>query len=262
MSFLERVTPIVITWNEEPNVRRVFDRLAWARDVVVVDSGSTDGTLDLLARYPNVRVFTRPFRSHADQTNFALRETGITTEWVLSIDADYVLSDALVSELGRLDPGPAMAGYSVKFVYRVLGRPLHGSLYPPRTVLFRKADGAYEQEGHAHRLRLTGTAGALVSPVFHDDRKPLSRWLANQAVYADLEAARLLSARARDLDRADRIRRTASVAPVLVGLYCLFVKGCILDGRAGLYYTLQRVIAEALLVMRLWEIGADRNEVG
>jgi glycosyltransferase involved in cell wall biosynthesis len=174
MSFLSQVTPIVITWNEEPNVKRVFDQLRWADRVIVVDSGSTDGTLQLLAGYPNVRVFTKAFRSHADQTNFALRETGITTEWVLSIDADYVLSNPLLAEIDSLRPEDRIAGYSTCFEYWTLGQPLRGSLYPPRVVLFRRLQAEYEQEGHAHRLRLRGTVLPLANPVFHDDRKPLT----------------------------------------------------------------------------------------
>lgn len=131
---------------------------------------------------------------------------------------------------------------------------MRGSLYPPRVVLFRLSHGEYDQEGHAHRLRLRGKIAVLASPVSHDDRKPLSRWLTNEELYATLEARRLESALPADLDWADRVRLTASVAPALVAVYCLLVKGCILDGRAGLHYAFQRVVAEALLAMRLWEI--------
>jgi len=254
VAFLDQITPVVITWNEEPNVKRVFDQLTWARDVVVVDSGSGDGTLPLLAAYRNVRVFTHAFRSHADQVNFALKKAAISTEWVLSIDADYVLSAALITELQNLDPEPDTNGYFAPFVYWTLGHALRGSLYPPRVILFRASRGEYAQEGHAHRLQLQGRVGVLASPIFHDDRKPLSRWLANQERYATLEAERLLIARPADLDWADRLRSTGSIAPVLVAAYCLIVKGCILDGRAGIHYTLQRVVAEALLAMRIWEI--------
>jgi glycosyltransferase involved in cell wall biosynthesis len=254
MSLLDHVTPVVITWNEEPNIKRVFDQLGWARDIVVVDSGSSDGTLPLLTGYPNVRVFGHAFRSHAEQWNFALRNTGITTEWVLSMDADFVLSDALVAELRHFDPAPGLAGCSVRFVYWALGRPLRGCLVPPRVVFFRIAQGDYEQEGHTQRLRLRGPVHALASPIFHDDRKPLSRWVASQERYATLEAQRLVSAPSAELDWADRIRRTASVAPALVAIYCLLMKGCILDGRAGLHYTFQRVIAECLVAMRIWEM--------
>jgi glycosyltransferase involved in cell wall biosynthesis len=254
MSLLDAVTPIVITWNEEPNIRRVLDRLTWAQRVVVVDSGSTDGTLQILARYPNVHVLTRAFVSHADQVNFALRDGEIRTEWVLSIDADYILSDALRDEIAQLVPPPDVAGYSTRFEYWTLGRPLRGSLYPPRTILFRRSQAEYEQEGHAHRLRLRGRASRLLAPIYHDDRKPLSRWIINQERYATLEAERLLRASGSALDLADRIRRTALLAPALVAIYCLVMKGCVLDGRAGVHYTFQRVVAEALLAMRLWEL--------
>src|SRR5207247_2223103 len=123
MSLLNEVTPVVITWNEEPNIKRVFDQLVWARDVVVVDSGSSDGTLALLAGYPNVRVFENAFRSHADQWNFALRETSITTDWVLSIDADYVLSDTLACQSGAVRDSRGSAPPQCAFSEARLGRP-------------------------------------------------------------------------------------------------------------------------------------------
>jgi len=254
MSFLDQITPVVITWNEEPNIKRVFDQLTWARDTVVVDSGSVDATLGLLAGYPSVRVFTHAFRSHEEQWNFSLEATQIATPWVLTLDADYVLSEALLEELRGLAPPSNVSGYSASFVYRSLGRALRGSLYPPRVVLFRHGCGRFVQEGHTQRLVIEGPVANLTSTIFHDDRKPLSRWLANQEGYATLEARRLTSAATGDLDWADRVRRTGSVAPALVAVYCLLVKGCILDGIAGLYYTFQRVVAEALLAMRLWEM--------
>lgn len=254
MTLLDDITPIVITWNEAPNVNRVFDQLKWARKVVVVDSGSTDETLSLLHSYSNVVTFENPFVSHADQANFALRETGISTEWVLSIDADYVLPDPLIEELAALSPPADIVGYSVSFRYVVLAQPLRGSLYPPRVVLFRRLRGTYEQEGHAHRLRVDGPTLPLRARALHDDRKLLSRWVLDQERYTQIEADRLLSAPFRDLDWPDRIRRTGILGPPFVALYCLIAKGLVLDGVPGWYYTLQRVVAEALLAMKLWRV--------
>ena len=91
-----KITPLILTFNEAPNIERTLAKLAWADDVVVVDSGSTDGTREILARHPNVRVFVRTFTTHAEQWNFGLVQTGIQTDWVLALDADYVLSAALV----------------------------------------------------------------------------------------------------------------------------------------------------------------------
>ena len=186
--FLERVTPVVLTWNEAPNIERVLAKLAWAREIVVVDSGSDDGTLEMLARNPKVRCVHRPFDRHERQWNFALGETGIATDWVLALDADYVLSDALVAEMAALAPDAGTAGYETRFRYCVRGRPLRGSLYPPVTTLFRRDRGRYEQDGHTQRIALDGAVHRLDGLVDHDDRKPLARWLASQERYATLEA--------------------------------------------------------------------------
>src|SRR6266571_3615020 len=147
MSFLRQVTPIVLTWNEEPNIRRVFDKFAWAKDVVVVDSGSTDQTIPLLGSYRNVRVVVHPFSSHSEQWNYALTQTAVSTDWVLSLDADYVLSDALVEEMEALAPSAGLSGYTATFVYWAIGRPLRASLYPPKIVLFRRSHGRFVQDG-------------------------------------------------------------------------------------------------------------------
>src|SRR5262249_57388185 len=86
----EQITPLIITLDEAPNIGRTLDKLGWARRIVVVDSGSTDGTLELLRGYPQVDVVQHPFADFAAQCNFGL--TQVATNWVLSLDADYELS--------------------------------------------------------------------------------------------------------------------------------------------------------------------------
>src|SRR5262245_41693888 len=138
---IEAITPLIITFDEVPNIARTLDKLAWARRIVVVDSGSTDGTLDILARCPQVALFKRAFDSFADQCNFGLAK--IESEWVLSLDADYELSNRLVEELSNLSEMDEVAGYRASFVYRIYGRPLRGTLYPPRIVLYRTRNARY-----------------------------------------------------------------------------------------------------------------------
>ncbi len=248
-----RITPLLLTYNEAPNIARTLDRLAWAADVVVVDSGSTDATRDILARYPCVRVFERPFTTHAEQWSFGLASTGITTEWVLALDADFVLSPELIQEFASLEPGPDDAGYRASFTYCINGTPLRGAAYPPVTVLFRRACARYEQDGHTQRVRVEGRVSPLVGTIAHDDRKPLSHWLAAQSRYMRLEADKLDASPARSLGWLDRLRRLILIAPPAMFLYCLIVRGGILDGRAGLLYALQRATAEAILSLYLVE---------
>lgn len=248
---LSTITPFILTLDEEPNIGRALEGLAWAPRILVVDSGSTDHTLEIAGSFANVEVRHRPFDSFADQSNHALNAIG--TEWVLALDADYVVPASLVREIAGLADEPAENGYLVPFEYRVLGRTLRRSLYPPREVLFRRRAGAFVQDGHAHRVRVEGLSGRLRSAIVHDDRKDLGRWLRNQAEYAEKEAAKLSGARFGELGWMDKVRSTVVLGPPAVTLYCLFARGLVLDGRAGLYYTAQRAMAEGILSLKLLE---------
>jgi glycosyltransferase involved in cell wall biosynthesis len=246
---IEAITPLVITFDEVPNIARTLDKLAWARRIIVVDSGSTDGTLDVLGRYPHVALFKRTFDSFADQCNFGLAQ--VETEWALSLDADYELSDLLVAELSNLREMEGVAGYFASFVYRVHGRPLRGTLYPPRIVLYRAKNARYANAGHGHKVTVSGDVRTLRGVIYHDDRKSLSRWLASQQNYARLEADYLLKADTRLISTSDWVRRMAWPAPIMVFFYVLVVKGCLFDGWPGWFYTLQRVLAECMIALEL-----------
>jgi hypothetical protein len=89
--------------------------------------------------------------------------------------------------------------------------------------------------------------GELATTIDHDDHKPLRRWLASQLSYAEMEAEKLATTKPANLSWKDRIRRWYVFAPPLTMIYCLLVRGLILDGWPGVYYTFQRVYAEILL---------------
>lgn len=253
-----KITPLILTSNEAPNIERTLSRLGWANDIVVVDSGSTDGTLETLAQYPNVRVFVRTFTSHAEQWNFGLEQTGIRTDWVLALDADYVLSEPLLEELNRLAENPEINGYLTSFEYCVNGKPLRGAAYPPVVTLYRRARARYVQDGHTQRLQIGAKVQALNARILHDDRKPLGQWLAAQARYMKLEAEKLSTAPSEELGLADRLRRMIVVAPFVMLLFCLFVRGNIFDGWPGIFYALQRTTAEAILSLFLLQRKLER----
>ena len=248
------ITPIILTLNEAPNIGRTLSKLSWARDIVVVDSFSQDETPNILAHFPQLRVFQRTFDNHADQWNFALTETGIATDWVLALDADYILSDDLIDELGGLAPSESTAGYEASFTYCIHGKTLRGgAAYPPVTVLYRRSAAAYRQDGHTQRIAIWGTVEKLRAPIYHDDRKPLSHWVQAQIRYMRLEAEKLSISDRDKLGWADRLRLLRVVAPFVMLFYCLFVKGAIIDGKAGVYYAFQRMFAELLLSLFLIE---------
>ena len=248
---LDQITPIILSYNEAPNIARTLTRLSWARDVVVVDSLSDDDTIEIAKSFVNVRVFQRYFDSHRNQWEFGLKETGISTPWVLALDADYLVSEELVAELRRLKPDIQTHGYRTRFVYCIKGKQLRSGIYPPVTVLYRRNFASYIQDGHTQRVALDGPVEDLRCPILHDDRKSLSHWFKSQARYTDLEAEKLRVANRAELGLADRMRHWRVVAPPAMLVYCLIVRGGIFDGWAGFYYAFQRAMAELMLSHKL-----------
>jgi glycosyltransferase involved in cell wall biosynthesis len=244
------ITPLVLTWNEEPNLARCLEGLTWAERVIVVDSGSSDGTLAICGEFPNVEVVVRPFDNHTAQWNHGLDLVG--TPWVLSLDADYLVPDDFVRELADLPDAPGPAAYYASFRYLVHGRPLRGTLYPPRAILFDRERCRYVADGHTQLLHVDGKNGHLRTKVDHDDRKPLSRWLDSQIKYARLEAEKLES-ETQPGGLPDRLRKMIWPAAPVTFIYTLFVKGVILDGWPGLFYALQRTYAELVLSLVILE---------
>jgi glycosyltransferase involved in cell wall biosynthesis len=257
---LDQITPLVLTYNEAPNIGRTLEQLRWARDIVVVDSFSDDQTLEIIAKFPQARMYQRQFDSHENQWNFGLKETGIESEWVLGLDADYVLTDEVTAEVSALTPPPDVQGYRAKFIYCINGKRIVSGIYPPVTVLYRRIAGNYLQDGHTHKLKLNGRVENLLVPILHDDRKPLSCWFAAQSRYTKLEAEQLLSSEPASLSWTDRIRRWRVVAPPAMLFYCLIVRGGVFDGWAGFYYAFQRALAELMLSLYLIEQSAKGKE--
>lgn len=252
-SMLDQITVLILTYNEAPNIRRTLERLRWARDIVVVDSFSNDDTVEIISDFPQVRVYQKEFDTHEKQWNFGLKETGITSEWVLALDADYVLTPELVEELALLKPDADVKGYQAGFVYCINGRRLRSGVYPTVTVLYRREAASYVQDGHTQRVAVDGKIEWLNCRILHDDRKPLSHWLQSQQRYTRLEASKLLASNPDTLSWTDRIRRWRVMAPLAMLFYCLFIRGGILDGWPGFYYAFQRMMAELMLSLYLIE---------
>ena len=255
---LADITPVILTFNEAANIGRSLERLNWAREVVIVDSGSTDRTLEIAAGFANVRVVHRPFDSHAEQWRFAVNDTGISADWILRLDADYMLEASLREEIAGLAPTPEISAYQIGFTYCIAGKPLRASLYPSLPVLFRRGKGSFVTDGHTEKLRIDGPVMPLRHRLLHDDRKSLERWLQSQSRYQAIEADKLVARSWSELGWADRLRCTRVLGPVAVAVHCLLVKGLMFDGAAGLHYTAQRVTADLILSMHLLQRDLDK----
>jgi glycosyltransferase involved in cell wall biosynthesis len=243
---LAGVTPVVLTLNEASNIGRLLEDLRWAPRVVVVDSGSTDGTRDIAAAFPNVRWIVRPFDTHRAQWQFGVEAA--ETPFVLALDADYRVPAAFTAELEAKFVGGGHAAGVAAFQYCIQGRPLRGSVYPAKVVVFRRDAVRITQPGHSQEIAVDGPSYRFLTRLVHDDRKPLDRFVRSQLAYARLEADRL--AGAGGVRWQDRMRRTA-LMPLFAGPGAWIAAGGPLAGRAAIHYAWERTVFESLLALEL-----------
>jgi glycosyltransferase involved in cell wall biosynthesis len=249
---------LVLTKNEEPNIRRVLEKLTWLEKVLVLDSFSTDATLEIVSEFKNTVVVQRPFDSFALQCNYGL--SLIESKWVLSLDADYVLTDEFIEETKQFIVRTDKVAYLTNFKFLVFGKPLSRDNTTPRPVLFLKDFGSYYNDGHAHRLAIDGEKGKYKSVILHDDRKSLDIWISNQAGYSIKETKKILTTPNKQLPLSGKIRKNMIVAPFFVFFYSLFVQGLIFNGWKGWHYTLQRTMVEITMALRLIEEKKLKND--
>jgi glycosyltransferase involved in cell wall biosynthesis len=250
---IQQIHVLILTKNEAPNLNRVLNQLRVFPRVVVLDSGSTDGTRSIAESFANVEFHVRDFDSFANQCNFALDHLLNPAPWTLSLDADYVLSDALIAELAVLEVG-ANAGFEAEFVFCMDGHPLPGSFYPPRTVLFQTQLARYLQLGHQHKVQVNGFIDRLSAKIFHDDRKDFAYVIANQKKYAAQEAKYLRSMPFSELRFPSKLRKLGVVMPVLAPMVALLSKCSFLRGRPAWKYAYFRWIAELEIAKAIWRL--------
>lgn len=258
---LKQITPLILTYNEESNIGRSLESLSWAQKIIIIDSFSTDSTLEIAGKTKQAIVFQRHFDSFADQCNFGLGL--IQTPWCLSLDADHIVTPSFLEELGRFMASMPNDVVAVRtpFRYLVHGKALRGTLLPPRFNLIRPGYGFYQNDGHSHHFIPRGEVRSMRQPLSHDDRKPLNRWLASQQVYIRQETIKLLSTPKEQLSPADRLRLLHVIAPFAVLAICLIWHRGLLDGWRGWFYAFQRMYAETLLSLMVWEARQNGDDL-
>jgi glycosyltransferase involved in cell wall biosynthesis len=249
----EKISALLITYNEELNITRTLQSLQWIPKVLVVDSGSNDRTIQIIKSYDNTQIIYRKFDTFAEQCNFGLHQ--LTSDWILSLDADYVLTTALSHEIYLLMSNDAQlsscAAYNISFSYCIYGKPIRSGLLPARTCLYKRILAEYVDIGHGHKVIISGTIGRLKNKIYHDDRKPLKIWFQNQQRYQQTEALLLRKTKTTDLPIQDIVRKHTFFAPLLIFFMCILFRKGFLDGKEGLIYAFQRLTTECLLYLYL-----------
>ena len=268
---------LVLTLNEERDLTSCLGSVADCDDIVVLDSGSSDGTV-LLARAAGARVFVRPFDSFAGQRNYAQREIVFRHPWVFHLDADERMTAGLATECATGVSRADVDGFLVAPRMMFEGRWIpHCTDYPAWQARFVRApEFSFIDVGHGQReapgMRLASLRAGYLHEIASGDR---AEWLEKHRSYARAEAREHLSAHAAlhgnlpdrpvlDLFSRDPLRRRRTLKrlsysfpfrPILRFLYQYLLRRGFLDGRPGLSYCLllcryEGFVAEELRRMR------------
>lgn len=208
-----------------------IESLDFCAEILVVDSGSTDGTPEIARRH-GTRVIETHWRGFGPQKQFAVEQAA--HDWVLCIDADERVTAELAAGIRAVPPAPTFAGYRFARRNRFMGRYLrHGEGYPDWSLrLFDRRRARWSDDSVHERVVTDGPVGTLTGDLLHDSAESLENYLAKQNRYSTLAA-----------ERASAAGRRSSVAQLLLSPLLRFIKfyflrGGFLDGLPGLVHIL------------------------
>jgi glycosyltransferase involved in cell wall biosynthesis len=190
------ITAVVLTLDESAHLGGCLDSLGWVDDILVLDSGSKDGTVDI-ARAAGARVELHPFADFGRQRQFALDQ--VATEWTLFVDADERVPTALALEVAAaVEAADGVAGYWMPRRNFFWGREIRGGGWWPdlQLRLLRTSEAHFDPGRPVHEVAsLRGTAGVLREPLVHLNYDSWNEFRSKQRRYALLEAGRRAAGR-------------------------------------------------------------------
>jgi glycosyltransferase involved in cell wall biosynthesis len=249
----EKCSATVLTLNEEANLRACLESLAWVDEIVVVDSGSTDATLAIAREFTD-RVFVQPWAGFTRQKNFASDQC--SHRWVLNLDADERVTDALRDRIVALLAAPQQNGYSFPRKNFFLGRWMrHGGWYPDAVLrLFRRDLGRFGGiDPHPSVLLPAGRAAYVPEPMLHYTYTSLGHYVSKQYGYANA-AAQVMATDGKT--RGSTLLRLI-VKPPWRFLENYFWKLGLLDGVHGFLAAVGSAYIAFLREARIWELKRE-----
>ena len=188
------LTVVILTLNEEKNLPYALENVVgWAKEVFVLDSGSTDKTVEI-AEKMGARVFYRKFDTYARQRNYAIRELPIETEWMMFLDADEYLLPELKKEVAEtLEENPEENGFYMRRRFHFMGRWIkHGGYYPVILLRLFRPEYAKVVRDINEQIVVEGKTGHLKYDFVDENHKGIFDWIEKHNRYSTFEAKALI----------------------------------------------------------------------
>ncbi len=250
---------VLITQNEEANLPRTLDSvMPLVRDgqgeIIVVDSGSTDRTLEIAGSY-GAKLFSEKWKGFAGQKNSAMEKA--SGDWVLQLDADEPLEPELTEEIRTaLVEEKDYVGYFIPRKNFFLGRWIkHGGFYPdPKLRLIRRGAGKFEEYGAHPTIKVNGPTAQLKHAMLHYAYPTLRGYIDHMNSYSSQGAGFAVAQGRRGFNFAD-----IAIRPPLTFVYNYFIRLGFLDGREGLLLHLYHSVYVSWKYAKIWELSRRSN---
>ena len=247
-----KVSAVIITLNEEANLSRCLKSLQFCDEIIVVDSHSRDRTCEI-ARMGGAKVHLAPWQGYVEQRNLAAKLA--KNSWVLSIDADEVVSDELKQEIEKELDNPSHQAYSIPRKTIHFGRWIrHGGWYPNRLVrLFDKTRGSWVGNELHERWLTLGSQGELQHDLIHYSFVDLSDQVERNNKYSTLGAVGL-----QNQGVSPSLFRLIT-KPISKFFETYFLKLGLLDGYPGFIISVSAAYSVFLKWCKLWELRSVKS---
>lgn len=252
---MSKISAIVIVYNEEKNIRRCLESLTWADEIVIVDSYSQDKTKEIASAFTD-KIFDVKWEGFGKKKEFAREKA--SCDWILSIDADEVVSDRLKQEIKTIiESNKTLAGYYVPRLSNFLGIWIrYGGWYPDYVLRLFKNDKARFDLSLVHeKLVLDGNAGFLKSDLLHYTDPDIHHYLLKLDKYTTLGAERLFQ-EGKGTSLFDLIFK-----PPAVFFKMFILKGGFLDGWHGLLLACFSCFHVFTKYAKLWHLCKSQRDL-
>ena len=274
------LTAAILTKDEAVNITACLDSLEWVDDIVVLDSGSSDGTLGIVRNYCRpIRVYEHLFENFGSQRNWVLDNVRPIGDWILFLDADERCTPDVANEIERILVNPQdYVGFYLCCRNFFLGRWIKRCTFYPswQLRLLKQGTVRYRKEGHGQREVTDGPLGYIAEPYDHYGfSKGVHDWIARHNNYSTMEVELIQRLRdeplrPRELFCKDSVVRRRAIKrlaartlfrPLARFIYTYIWRGGVWDGYPGLVFCLLRASHEIHITAKLAELkNKDNNE--
>lgn len=244
-----QITAIIPTFNEEKNIEAAIKSVLWADEIIVIDSYSTDGTLDIAAKY-NANIIQHEYTNSATQKNWVIPQA--KHEWIFLLDADEYASDALINEVKNIiEKGSEVVAYWIRRKNFFMGKKVNYSGWQNDKVirLFKRDLCKYENKNVHAEIITDGPISQLKHVIIHNTYKGLGHFISKISWYSTWKAY-------------DKIEKGAStnlffnavIKPIYRFIYHYFLRLGILDGKVGFIISSLNAYDVYLRGVKIWRI--------